>query len=87
MLHALFVKNIISNVQISEECSMASAGSLITAGSKLGFSLDEPGTSPVLWSISPEGRIHSRSKPNLVLDVKGKAYFKGTLWDKRDILL
>ncbi|XP_040206116.1 beta/gamma crystallin domain-containing protein 1 isoform X2 [Rana temporaria] len=68
--------------RISEECSMASAGSLITAGSKLGFSLDEPGTSPVLWSISPEGRIHSRSKPNLVLDVKG-----GNQYDQQHIVL
>lgn len=68
--------------RIAEECSMASAGSLITAGSKLGFSLDEPGTSPVLWSISPEGRIHNRSKPNLVLDVKG-----GNQYDQQHIVL
>ncbi|XP_077343298.1 beta/gamma crystallin domain-containing protein 1 isoform X2 [Lithobates pipiens] len=68
--------------RIAEECSMVSAGSLITAGSKLGFSLDEPGTSPVLWSISPEGRIHNRSKPNLVLDVKG-----GNQYDQQHIVL
>nr|DBA26546.1 TPA: hypothetical protein GDO54_010790 [Pyxicephalus adspersus] len=68
--------------RIAEDCSLAGAGSLITAGSKLGFSLDEPGSSPVLWSISPEGRIHLRSKPNLVLDVKG-----GNQYDQQHIVL
>ncbi|KAM5164356.1 beta/gamma crystallin domain-containing protein 1 isoform 2-T2 [Mantella aurantiaca] len=68
--------------RIAEDCSLASAGSLITAGSKLGFSLDEPGTSLVLWSISPEGRIHSRSKPNLVFDIKG-----GNQYDQQHVVL
>ncbi|XP_018409022.1 PREDICTED: absent in melanoma 1 protein [Nanorana parkeri] len=68
--------------RIAEDCSLAGAGSLITGGSKLGFSPDDPGTSPVLWSISPEGRIHSRSKPNLVLDVKG-----GSQFDQQHIVL
>ncbi|KAM9316629.1 beta/gamma crystallin domain-containing protein 1 [Gastrophryne carolinensis] len=68
--------------RISEDCSLASAGTLITAGSKLGLNLEEPGTAAMLWSVSPEGRIFSRSKPNLVLDIKG-----GSQYDQLHVVL
>ncbi|XP_068089460.1 LOW QUALITY PROTEIN: beta/gamma crystallin domain-containing protein 1 [Hyperolius riggenbachi] len=68
--------------RIAEECSLSTAGTLITAGTKLGLSLEEPGVSAMLWSISPEGRIYSRSKSNLVLDIKG-----GNQYDQQHIVL
>ncbi|KAM3930336.1 beta/gamma crystallin domain-containing protein 1 [Leptodactylus fuscus] len=66
---------------IAEDCTLASAGTVITTGSKLGLSLDQDGTS-ILWNISPDGRIYCRTKPNYVLDIKG-----GNQYDQQHVVL
>ncbi|XP_071997964.1 beta/gamma crystallin domain-containing protein 1 isoform X2 [Engystomops pustulosus] len=67
--------------RIGEDCTLANAGTVITTGSKLGLSLEQTGAS-MLWNISPDGRIYSRSKPNFVLDIKG-----GTQYDQQHVVL
>ncbi|XP_063773129.1 beta/gamma crystallin domain-containing protein 1 isoform X2 [Pseudophryne corroboree] len=67
--------------RIAEDCSLASAGTLITAGCKLSLSLEQSGTS-MRWSVKPDGRIYSCSKPNLVLDIKG-----GSQYDQQHVVL
>lgn len=51
---------------------MTIVGSLVTSGSKLGLALDQSAESQ-FWSMKSDGRIYSKLKPNLVLDIKGKA--------------
>ncbi|XP_069462679.1 beta/gamma crystallin domain-containing protein 1 isoform X2 [Ambystoma mexicanum] len=68
--------------RIAEDCCVAVAGSLVTAGSKLSLSLEEDKNDTHSWSISPEGQIHIRMKPNLVLDIKG-----GTQYDQHHVIL
>lgn len=67
--------------RIAEDCTLASAGTVITTGSKLGLSLEQTGAS-MLWNISPDGRIFCRSKPNFVLDIKG-----GSQYDQQHVVL
>uniref|UniRef100_A0A8C5PM10 Crystallin beta-gamma domain containing 1 n=1 Tax=Leptobrachium leishanense TaxID=445787 RepID=A0A8C5PM10_9ANUR len=67
--------------RIAEDCSLATSGSLVTAGSKLGLTLEQTGAS-THWNINPDGRIYSRSKPNLVLDIKG-----GNQYDQQHVIL
>ncbi|KAM4771038.1 beta/gamma crystallin domain-containing protein 1 [Rhinophrynus dorsalis] len=67
--------------RIAEDCSLATSGSLVTNGSKLGLTLDQTGAS-IHWNINPDGRIYNRSKPNLVLDIKG-----GTQYDQQHLIL
>ncbi|XP_075718340.1 beta/gamma crystallin domain-containing protein 1 [Rhinoderma darwinii] len=67
--------------RIAEDCSLDSAGTVITTGSKLGLSLEQTGTS-MLWNVSPDGRIYCRSKPNFVLDIKG-----GSQYDQQHVVL
>ncbi|XP_069582385.1 beta/gamma crystallin domain-containing protein 1 isoform X1 [Ranitomeya imitator] len=67
--------------RIAEDCTLACAGTVITTGSKLGLSLEQTGES-MLWTISPDGRIYCRSKPNFVLDIKG-----GNQYDQQHIVL
>lgn len=57
--------------QIAEDCCLTIVGSLVTSGSKLGLALDQNADSQ-FWSMKSDGRIYSKLKPNLVLDVKGK---------------
>lgn len=61
----------LSHKQIAEDCCLTIVGSLVTSGSKLGLALDQNADSQ-FWSMKPDGRIYSKLKPNLVLDVKGK---------------
>jgi len=61
----------LSHKQIAEDCCLTIVGSLVTSGSKLGLALDQNVDSQ-FWSMKPDGRIYSKLKPNLVLDVKGK---------------
>ncbi|KAJ1152006.1 hypothetical protein NDU88_004785 [Pleurodeles waltl] len=68
--------------RIAEDCCVAVSGSIVTSGSKLSLTLEEEKTDSQYWSISPEGKIHSRLKPNLVLDIKG-----GTQYDQKHIIL
>uniref|UniRef100_A0A9L0I6F6 Crystallin beta-gamma domain containing 1 n=1 Tax=Equus asinus TaxID=9793 RepID=A0A9L0I6F6_EQUAS len=67
--------------RIAEDCCLTIVGSLVTSGSKLGLALDQNADSQ-FWSIKSDGRIYSRLKPNLVLDVKG-----GAQYDQNHIIL
>ncbi|XP_029451188.1 beta/gamma crystallin domain-containing protein 1 isoform X2 [Rhinatrema bivittatum] len=67
--------------RIAEECCLDALGSLVTVGSKLGLSLEQNSESQC-WSISPDNKIYSRLKPNLVLDVKG-----GMQYDQKHVIL
>lgn len=67
--------------QIAEDCCLTIVGSLVTSGSKLGLALEENVDSQ-FWSMKPDGRIYSKLKPNLVLDVKG-----GSQYDQNHLIL
>lgn len=57
--------------QIAEDCCLTIVGSLVTSGSKLGLALYQNADSQ-FWCMKSDGRIYSKWKPNLVLDVKGE---------------
>lgn len=63
-----------SSKQIAEDCCLTIVGSLVTSGSKLGLALDQNAESQ-FWCMKSDGRIYSKLKPNLVLDIKGKNDF------------
>ncbi|XP_053566566.1 beta/gamma crystallin domain-containing protein 1 [Bombina bombina] len=67
--------------RIAEDCSLATSGTLFTAGSKLRLTLEQTGTS-MHWRFSPDGRIHSCAKPSLVFDIKG-----GNQYDQQHVIL
>uniref|UniRef100_K7GR17 Crystallin beta-gamma domain containing 1 n=1 Tax=Sus scrofa TaxID=9823 RepID=K7GR17_PIG len=67
--------------RIAEDCCLTIVGSLVTSGSKLGLALEENIDSQ-FWSMKPDGRIYSKLKPNLVLDVKG-----GSQYDQNHLIL
>ncbi|KAM6181580.1 beta/gamma crystallin domain-containing protein 1 [Erethizon dorsatum] len=67
--------------RIAEDCCLTIVGSLVTSGSKLGLSLDQNVDSQ-FWCMKSDGRIYSKWKPNLVLDIKG-----GTQYDQNHIIL
>ncbi|XP_072499063.1 beta/gamma crystallin domain-containing protein 1 isoform X2 [Notamacropus eugenii] len=67
--------------RIAEDCCLTIVGSLVTSGSKLGLALDQNEDSQ-FWSIKSDGRIYSKLKPNLVLDIKG-----GAQYDQKHIIL
>ncbi|NXV14579.1 CRBG1 protein, partial [Cepphus grylle] len=60
--------------RMAEDCCLTIVGNLITPGSKLGLSF-ERNEDKQYWHISPDGRIYSKMKPNLVLDIKGGAQY------------
>ncbi|XP_059556795.1 beta/gamma crystallin domain-containing protein 1 isoform X2 [Myotis daubentonii] len=67
--------------RIAEDCCLTIVGSLVTSGSKLGLALDQS-TESQFWSMKSDGRIYSKLKPNLVLDIKG-----GAQYDQNHIIL
>nr|XP_031536040.1 beta/gamma crystallin domain-containing protein 1 isoform X2 [Vicugna pacos] len=67
--------------RIAEDCCLTIVGSLVTSGSKLGLALEQNVDSQ-FWSMKSDGRIYSRLKPNLVLDIKG-----GTQYDQNHLIL
>ncbi|KAK2492036.1 hypothetical protein MC885_010618 [Smutsia gigantea] len=67
--------------QIAEDCCLTIVGSLVTSGSKLGLALHQNADSQ-FWSLKSDGRIFSKLKPHLVLDIKG-----GTQYDQNHIIL
>lgn len=67
--------------RIAEDCCLTIVGSLVTSGSKLGLALDQNADSQ-FWNMKSDGRIYSKMKPNLVLDIKG-----GTQYDQSHIIL
>ncbi|XP_054249122.1 beta/gamma crystallin domain-containing protein 1 [Indicator indicator] len=60
--------------RLAEDCCLTIVGNLITPGSKLGLSF-ERNEDKQYWHISPDGRIYSKMKPKLVLDIKGGAQY------------
>ncbi|NXY43898.1 CRBG1 protein, partial [Ceuthmochares aereus] len=60
--------------RMAEDCCLTIVGNLITPGSKLGLSF-EHNEDKQYWHISPDGRIYSKMKPKLVLDIKGGAQY------------
>ncbi|XP_009956801.1 PREDICTED: absent in melanoma 1 protein-like, partial [Leptosomus discolor] len=67
--------------RMAEDCCLAIVGNLITPGSKLGLSF-ERNEDKQYWHISPDGRIYSKMKPKLVLDIKG-----GTQYDRDHVVV
>nr|XP_009675214.1 PREDICTED: absent in melanoma 1 protein [Struthio camelus australis] len=67
--------------RMAEDCCLTIVGNLITPGSKLGLSL-ERNEDKQYWHISPDGRIYSKMKPKLVLDIKG-----GTQYDRDHVVV
>ncbi|XP_004855497.1 absent in melanoma 1 protein isoform X2 [Heterocephalus glaber] len=67
--------------RIAEDCCLTIVGSLVTSGSKLGLALDQNVDSQ-FWCMKSDGRIYSKLKPNLVLDIKG-----GSQYDQNHIIL
>ncbi|NXT85165.1 CRBG1 protein, partial [Zapornia atra] len=67
--------------RMAEDCCLTIVGNLITPGSKLGLSF-ERNEDKQYWHISPDGRIYSKMKPNLVLDIKG-----GTQYDRDHVVV
>uniref|UniRef100_A0A8B9UW30 Crystallin beta-gamma domain containing 1 n=1 Tax=Anas zonorhyncha TaxID=75864 RepID=A0A8B9UW30_9AVES len=60
--------------RMAEDCCLTIVGNLITPGSKLGLSF-ERNEDKQYWHISPDGRIYSKMKPKLVLDIKGGSQY------------
>ncbi|KAM4865711.1 beta/gamma crystallin domain-containing protein 1 [Thomomys bottae] len=67
--------------RIAEDCCLTTVGSLVTSGSKLGLALDQNADCQ-FWCMKSDGRIYSKLKPNLVLDIKG-----GAQYDQNHIIL
>lgn len=59
---------------MAEDFCLTIVGNLITPGAKLGLALEQ-NEEKQYWKIQPDGRIYSKMKPNLVLDIKGKNNF------------
>lgn len=67
--------------RIAEDCCLTIVGNLVTSGSKLGLALEQNIDSQ-FWSMKSDGRIYSKLKPHLVLDIKG-----GTQYDQNHLIL
>ncbi|XP_074844933.1 beta/gamma crystallin domain-containing protein 1 [Carettochelys insculpta] len=67
--------------RMAEDCCLTIVGNLITPGSKIGLSIEE-NEDKQYWCVNPDGRIHSKMKPTLVLDIKG-----GTQYDQNCVVV
>ncbi|XP_042309139.1 beta/gamma crystallin domain-containing protein 1 [Sceloporus undulatus] len=60
--------------RVAEDFCLTIVGNLITPGAKLGLALQQ-NEEKQNWSIDPDGRIYSKMKPHLVLDIKGGKHY------------
>uniref|UniRef100_A0A8D0C4H0 Crystallin beta-gamma domain containing 1 n=1 Tax=Salvator merianae TaxID=96440 RepID=A0A8D0C4H0_SALMN len=60
--------------KLAEDFCLTIVGNLITPGAKLGLALQQ-NEDKQKWNIHPDGRIYSKMKPNLVLDIKGGKHY------------
>ncbi|XP_066466426.1 beta/gamma crystallin domain-containing protein 1 [Tiliqua scincoides] len=60
--------------RVAEDFCLTIVGNLITPGAKLGLALEQ-NEEKQYWKIQPDGRIYSKMKPNLVLDIKGGKHY------------
>ncbi|XP_053144366.1 beta/gamma crystallin domain-containing protein 1 isoform X2 [Hemicordylus capensis] len=67
--------------KVAEDFCLTIVGNLITPGAKLGLALEQ-NEEKQFWTIKPDGRIYSKMKPNLVLDIKG-----GTHYDQNHLIV
>ncbi|XP_039603808.1 uncharacterized protein crybg1a isoform X2 [Polypterus senegalus] len=67
--------------RIAEDCCVETTGAIVIAGCRLGLSL-EIGKENHFWTISPQGIIRLKIRPELVLEVKG-----GHQYDKNQVIL
>lgn len=67
--------------RMAEDCCLTIVGNLITPGSKLGLSFEQ-NEDKQNWCVNPDGRILSKMKPTLVLDIKG-----GTQYDQNHVVV
>ncbi|XP_072854350.2 beta/gamma crystallin domain-containing protein 1 [Pogona vitticeps] len=67
--------------RVAEDFCLTIVGNLITPGAKLGLALQQ-NEEKQNWTINPDGKIYSKMKPNLVLDVKG-----GKLYDQNHVIV
>ncbi|XP_070589394.1 beta/gamma crystallin domain-containing protein 1 isoform X2 [Erythrolamprus reginae] len=65
----------------AEDVCLTIVGNLITPGTKLGLALQQ-NDEKQNWRFNPDGKIYSKMKPNLVLDIKG-----GKLYDQDHLIL
>ncbi|XP_051781301.1 uncharacterized protein crybg1a isoform X2 [Erpetoichthys calabaricus] len=67
--------------RIAEDCCVETTGAIVIAGCRLGLSL-EIGKENHFWTISPQGIIRLKIRPELVLEVKG-----GHQYDTNQVIL
>ncbi|KAJ7341805.1 hypothetical protein JRQ81_007073 [Phrynocephalus forsythii] len=60
--------------RVAEDFCLTIVGNLITPGAKLGLAVQQ-NEEKQKWTINPDGKIYSKMKPNLVLDVKGGKHY------------
>ncbi|XP_061479481.1 beta/gamma crystallin domain-containing protein 1 isoform X2 [Rhineura floridana] len=60
--------------RLAEDFCLTIVGNLITPGAKLGLTLQQ-NEEKQSWSINPDGRIYSKMKPHLALDIKGGKHY------------
>ncbi|XP_062836218.1 beta/gamma crystallin domain-containing protein 1 isoform X3 [Anolis carolinensis] len=60
--------------RVAEDFCLTIVGNLITPGAKLGLALQQ-NEDKQKWSIDPDGKIYSKMKPHLVLDIKGGKHY------------